>query len=279
MLSQELLSVINRDHTRDVSRLNSALSLHGDGELVDIPPHIFVGNISKLNHGDCILLMGINPRLSQNEKFERVNINLPTKCLSAYRQSGNPKDLEDWLYFQENYFLQEERNKSHFGKFGHWFGSRWFQDTYHRYSGAEASQMTLHNHVVEVDALQYFSKSASIEPSRFADLIEKDPALVANMRLIEWIIDKVQPKWIQINGKSNWTFVDRCFMGSTAISLNDGDTAKTEIMVGHARIGRRIIPVFMHKFLNMSGPQRKDERLLISETWDNWYRNESHASD
>ena len=165
-MSAELLAVIDRDHPSDVARLNAALRLSGEARLAEhVPPHTFVGDIEGVKPGDCVLLMGINPKLNFDEDFRRVNIELPSRCLSEFRRTGDRSALDDWMAFQMGYFLREERNKRHFNKIGKWLGPRWFPGTWAEFEEKEAIQMVLHRHLVEVDAVQYFSH----EPAREAD--------------------------------------------------------------------------------------------------------------
>jgi hypothetical protein len=272
MMSAELLAVIDRDHPSDVARLNAALRLSGEARLAEhVPPHTFVGDIEGVKPGDCVLFMGINPKLNFDEDFRRVNIELPSRCLSEFRRTGDRSALDDWMAFQRGYFLREERNKRHFNKIGKWLGPRWFPGTWAEFEEKEAIQMVLHRHLVEVDAVQYFSHKAAIDTNLLARLIQTDPALAANMRMIEWLIAKIQPKWIQVNGKSNWEMME-CLYGEGKMKLlNSGEKPGTEIKVGYLRFGEMRIPVLMHKFLgSISGVNSNADKELVWTMWSDW---------
>ena len=269
----EILAVIDRDHEQDIERLNQSLKLKGEARFVShVPPHTFVGNLNEMEPGNCILLMGINPKYNQDKNFQRVNIDLPTRCLAAYRRSGQSTALEDWCDFQMNYFLREERNKRHFSKFGKWLGPNWFPKTYFGSNEDSRIDKTLHNHVVEVDAVQYFSHKTSINSDLLATIAKSDPALKANAELLSWIARKIRPRWIQVNGKSNWDLIMRLFADGEFTCLNHGTGLGTEIKVGYVILGGIRLPVLMHKFFgSMRGVNSLAERDMVRDAWNEWF--------
>ena len=162
MFTQTAIDVLCRNHADDVKRLNQVLSTTGTGTLVPIPPHTYVGRVeSRQPEVPCVLLLGINPMYSERPEHQKVNVHLPQRCLAAYQASGDVEDLRDLYEFQEGYFLREERNKRHFSKFGNWFGRHWFSEAYEHNGGGNA-QNVLDKHVVEMDVLQYFSRTAQL---------------------------------------------------------------------------------------------------------------------
>jgi hypothetical protein len=272
MVRNEWLSVIQLDHEAAVSRLNSALGLQGDS-LLDpvVPPHTYVGNIEDMVPGECILLLGINPKRNYDDNFQRVNIELPLRCLAEYRQTGDMKSLDDWLSFQNEYFLREERNRRYFNKYGKWLGKHWFEDTVKKYEHLDSNQMVCHEHLIEVDTVQYFSHKTGLDSEKLADLIETDSALQANMKMIEAIISKIKPKWIQVTGKSGWVIIERLFGHGEFIETNPGETRGTEIKMGHAKIGETITPVLMTKFFgSMAGVNSNKEKDQVANAWKDW---------
>ena len=142
---------------------------------------------------------------------------LPQRCLAAYQASGDVEDLRDLYEFQEGYFLREERNKRHFSKFGNWFGRHWFSEAYGQNGGGNA-QNVLDKHVVEMDVLQYFSRTASIDGDCLLEAVRTDPALIAHWRLLEEVLQTVKPQWIQVHGKTCWKVMEALLM--------DGNGAK-----------------------------------------------------
>ncbi len=270
MFSQEVLDVLFRDHKLDTDRLNKKLNMSGEGSLVSIPPHTYVGRV-ETNYSDesKVLLLGINPKYSKEEKYQSVNVDLPTNCINQYNKTKNAESLRPLFEFQEGYFLREERNKRHFTKFGNWFGRHWFGKTYGS-GGSMGAQRVLDKHVVEMDVLQYFSDRAQIDSELLAQIAKTDPALLSHRMLIESVIERIQPLWIQVNGKSCWKLMESYLFDSPGISINPTTDTKTELIVGMATIGTRSGPVLMHKFLNQSGPQRKDQQDEIAVMWDEW---------
>ena len=268
----EWRSVLDRDYESDVHRLNQNLKLKGDSLLdASVPPHTFVGNIDEMVPGDCILLLGINPKRNHDEKFQRVNIDLPMSCITKYRETNDLNALQPLWDFQTKYFLLDERNRTYFNKYGDWLGKHWFRDTYDLYEGNKSKQMVCHKHLVEVDTVQYFSHKTGLHPEILADLIQTDPALKTHMEMIESIIAKIQPKWVQVTGKSGWVIIERLFGIGDFVDVNPGEKKGTEIRMGHVKIGERVMPVLMHKFFgSMAGVNSNAEKELVAEAWKKW---------
>ena len=175
VMLEEFFDVVTRNHFDDISRLNAALRLSGEGALVPhVPPHTFVGDIYNMKENDCVLIIGINPLLWLDSRFEKANIELPTRCLNNFRISGDLNQFLDWFNFQNQYFLRDERNDGHFKKIGKLVGPRYFPQTYKQGD----YQKTLFRHVVEVDVVQYFSRKAQINAKKLANLYDHDPCLL-----------------------------------------------------------------------------------------------------
>ena len=126
----------------------------------------------------------------------------------------------------------------------------------------------LNEHVVEMDVLQYFSKTASIDGDCLRREVRSDPALQAHWMLLEEVLQTVKPMWIQVHGKTCWPVMDDLLLHGKGRKINPGSTVKTELVVGKGTVGSWSGPVLMHKFLGMSGPQKNDDKHLISEAWD-----------
>jgi hypothetical protein len=272
MVMDEWLTVIEQEHEVAVARLNQSLNLKGDSLLdPNVPPHTYVGDIDNVSPSECILLLGINPKRNFDENFQRVNIELPTKCLQRYRISNNIEDLEEWLLFQNQYFLREERNRRYFNKYGSWLGKHWFTETVSNCASDDWKQMVCHKHLIEVDTVQYFSHKTGLNPEHLADLIETDPALQANMRMIEAIIKKIKPKWIQVTGKSGWVIIERLFGYGEFTETNPGLKHGTELKMGHVKIGDTVTPVLMTKFFgSMAGVNSNIEKDQVAQAWNSW---------
>ena len=268
VMLEEFFDVVTRDHFDDISRLNVALRLSGEGALVPhVPPHTFVGDIYNMKENDCVLIIGINPLLWLDSRFEKANIELPTRCLKNFRISGDLNHFLDWFNFQNQYFLRDERNDDHFKKIGKLIGPRYFPQTYKQGD----YQKTLFRHVVEVDVVQYFSRKAQINAKKLANLYGHDPALIANKNLIKAIIEKIKPKWIQVNGKTGWEAIQRLLVDGDMELINDFNDKGSEIMVGFTNITGSNIPVLMHKFLGgRSGANSLIQREQVLDSWDKW---------
>ena len=272
MVGQALLDLITRDHETDVRRLNTQFGLSGNTELAEhIPPHTFVGNLSGAIPGDCVLLMGINPFLGSGDEFQRMNVDLPTCCIELWKKTGDINAFEEWMDFQEGYFLSDAYNGKHFTKIGNLLGRRWFTETYDAYDEKMRSRMVMHHHLIEFDVVPYYSKNATFNSRELAAAMETDPALIAHMNFIAHIIQQAKPRWIQVNGNGPTEVMIECFIDGDVEILNDGPSLRTEIRVGHAQIGNARIPVLMHKFLKSpNGPQSFADWDIIWETWANW---------
>ena len=269
----QFLALVNRNLVADVNRLNSELRLEGESMLVDnVLPHTFVGNLDKMEENDCILVIGINPFLWDDPRFEKANVKLPFRCLGNYRASGNPVDLLDWFRFQNRYFLSDEMNETHFKKIANLIGPRYFPNTY----GGNNWKQTLFQHIVEVDIVPYYSTKARINDRKLADLYRNDPALIANLNLIKSIIKKIQPKWIQVNGKAGWSTVSQELLEDGGIIIDDAQDKGSEIMVGHAKLAMSSVPVLMHKFIGgIGGANSHVQRNQVMDSWDRWLEGEA----
>ena len=272
VVSGALLNLITRDYVEDVRRLNTRFSLSGNTELAEhIPPHTFVGNLSGVTPGDCVLLMGINPFLGSGAEFQRLNIDLPNNCIEMWNRTGKIGAFKKWMDFQENYFLSDAYNGKHFTKIGNLLGRRWFSETYDSYDEKMRSRMVMHHHLIEFDVIPYYSKNASFNSKELAEAMETDPALMVHMDFISSIIKQTKPRWIQVNGNGPTKVMMECFVDGDVEILNDGNSLRTEIRVGYSKIGDTRIPVLMHKFLKSpNGPQSFADWDIIWETWNNW---------
>ena len=66
-IKQASIDLMSRDHFQDVNRLDKILGKQESASLSNmVPPNPFVGNPSKLIPGECVALIGINPRLDIN---------------------------------------------------------------------------------------------------------------------------------------------------------------------------------------------------------------------
>ncbi len=272
-ISDEFLAMVGRDYSADVARINSELNLKGDGLLVDyVPPHTFVGNIDKMENGNCILVIGINPFLWDDQRFERANIELPIHCLANYRNSGDVNALSDWINWQKEYFLSNDINATHFKKISRLIGPRYFSLTH----GDDNWRDTLCQHIVEVDIVPYYSIKAQINDQKLAKLYRYDSALITHLNLIKWVIKKIQPRWIQVNGKAGWeTICQELLNGEGEIIDNAGDKG-SEIMVGHTNVTGNRIPVLLHKFIGgLGGANSHNQRNQVMDSWDKWLSSNS----
>jgi len=267
-ISKEFLDMVKRDFSADVSRINSELNLKGQGLLVNhIPPHTFVGDIDIMESDNCILVIGINPFLSDSLRFQKSNIDLPKRCLKNYHDSNDTEALVDWINWQKGYFLSDDINAKHFKKIAKLVGPRFFPTTFQK----DNWQETLSKHVVEVDVIPYYSEKASINGQKLANLFKHDPALVTHLQLIKWIIGKIQPKWIMINGKTGWDTVCQELLNGKAEKINHSDDKGSEIMVGHTNIEGKDIPVLMHKQIGgRSGANSHIQRNQVMDSWERW---------
>lgn len=272
MVDKEWLNLVTRDYESDVNRLNSLFKLSGKTKLANhVPPHTYVGNLSSASPENCVLLMGINPFLGEGEEFNLMNVETPKRCIEQWRKTGDKSSFDDWINFQEGYFLSDAYNGKHFTKIGNLLGRRWFKETYSKYSEKIRHRMVMHNHLIEFDVVPYYSKNASFDSNELADAMNTDPALIAHKELISSIIRKTKPKWIQVNGNNPTRIMIDCFMKQKFEILNDGPSLKTEIRVGFANFDGEEIPVLMHKFLKSpKGPQSYADWNIIWETWNNW---------
>ena len=268
VISDEFLAVVDSNFSVDVSRINSELNLTGQGMLVDhVPPHTFVGNIDNMESDDCVLVIGINPFLSNTPRFQKSNIDLPRRCLTKYRESNDVKTLEGWINWQKGYFLSNDINAKHFKKIANLIGPRFFPLTYDKNNWKE----TLSKHVVEVDIIPYYSEKARINGQKLARLYKHDSALITHLNLIKWIIKKIQPRWIMVNGKTGWETICQELLNGEGEIIDDAGDKGSEIMVGHTNLTGKKIPVLMNKFIGgLGGANSHVQRNQVMDSWERW---------
>ena len=264
----EFFEMVNRDYTSDISRINLELKLKNESLLIeDIPPHTFVGDIDKIERDNCVLVIGINPFFSNSTKFKKSNIDLPKTCLEKYRETRDVSAFEDWINWQKGYFLSDDVNEKHFKKISNLIGPRFFPQTFDGDNWRE----TLSKHVVEVDVIPYYSVKARFNHQKLAQLFKHDPALISHLKLIKWIIKKIHPKWIMVNGKTGWDTICQELLCGDGEVIDDAKNKGSEIMVGHTELDTKKIPILMNKQIGgMGGANSHVQRNQVMDSWERW---------
>jgi hypothetical protein len=89
--------------------------------------------------------------------------------------------------------------------------------------------------------------------------------------MIEAIIKKIKPKWIQVTGKSGWVIIERLFGYGEFTETNPGVKHGTELKMGHVKIGDTVTPVLMTKFFgSMAGVNSNLEKDQVAQAWNSW---------
>jgi hypothetical protein len=265
-LKRRIFQFLSRDHELDIAKLNVDLALKksfGAGFDLKLPPIPYTGNPFLLTPGNCIAVLGINPKALDDKKDNADREFGPLiACVQSLR-SGDQGALSRYLALRAGYFDDDSEifYKPYFTKLGGHLAREWFGHSEIEPSAKAAiAKRIFRQYVFKADILPWFSaNTAQVDPVRLANVRGSNDALHAYYELLSLFLVALKPRWIQINGLQMNELV-RSFLNIGDLETIQVDV-KHRIMFGNARVfpplGTSVlIPVLIHGFTNSpSGPQ------------------------
>jgi len=256
-IKQASIDLMSRDHFQDVNRLDKILGKQESASLSNmVPPNPFVGNPSKLIPGECVALIGINPRLDINRKgFQEFEINIPRQCQAKYARTGNLSAFDPWFEKLHNFYHSDAYYGRYFTKLGNHIGRAWFTSPIEGEPAHVNARKVLSNHVLKLDAVPYYSETDNMAPEHVSAAMRNDPAMLSHHNLIETLIEECKPRHLQVNGKNTAGEMIKTVFGEQGSFEIIGD-GNSSIEAGWAKIGNHELPILIHGFTNSpNGPQ------------------------
>jgi len=263
-LRQAVHDFMARDYRNDIDRLNRGLSRKGDAGLVrKMPPIPFTGDVYSMKPNDCILLLGINPLWPAPNKVAHKAELLPAmKMIDDYR-SGEENSFDEYFESRLSYFRTDYANWGHFNKTGHGYSEYFYP--------SESPSSVWNKHAIAIDVIPYFSRdTSSIDNRRIEGCIRHDPALLAHQRILEEIVDIIQPSMIHLNGAPAIQLVQDLYCDEE-MSRFGILGQQFNLRFGKATIANHSVNVFAHnQFASWrSNPSKKDWPSMFDE-WNRW---------
>ena len=278
------IKLMSRDHVSDINRLDSILGKGESATLSNIvPPNPYVGNPGKLIPGECVALIGINPKLDiERPGFQHFDVNIPTKSQKKYSKTNDYQAFEPWFeklhrYYDDRYFIYENGKKvdpyygRYFTKLGNHIGRAWFNSPPPEKGPKHPNaRMVLENHVLKLDAVPYYSSSDKMESSNLKESMRSDPAMRVHKQLIDCLFQECKPRHLQVNGKTTAGEMVKDLFGEWG-SFERIGKGVSSIEVGWAKIGGHTSPILIHGFTNSStGPQSPKAFLECAYNFERW---------
>jgi len=262
-IRQDICRFLSRDYVADQVRLNKALakkSCQGAGLAADMPPIPFTGSPFTLRPGNCIALIGLNPRWNGWASKHAPIEYLPLKRSTDVIRTGHLGEIENYIGLRASYFKDD--SVMYYGRYFNRLGNRingaWrlLADT--DFLRANDARRLFQRYIFKTDVIPYFSNNTSyIDTRRLADAQKTDAALVKYQSMTFGLLSYLKPRWIQVNGLQMEQFI-RSFLDIqfTEIKL----AASGRILCGWVDLknGSSAIPVLVHGFVGSRGGPQSD---------------------
>ena len=283
-IRETTIKLMSRDHKSDINRLDSILGRGESATLSNIvPPNPYVGNPEKLVPGECVALIGINPKLDLDRPgFQHFEVKIPKNCQKNYSKTNDYQAFDPWFeklhrYYDDQYFIHENGKKidpyygRYFTKLGNHIGRAWFNSSPPEKGNKQPNaRRVLENHVLKLDAVPYYSFSDKMESSNLKESMQSDPAMRVHKQLIDCLFQECRPRHLQVNGKTTAGEMIKQLFGERESFQRIGNGVSS-IEVGWARIGGHRLPILIHGFTNSStGPQSPKAFLECANNFDRW---------
>ena len=228
-----------RDHQKDVDELNELIrkkkSINA-GLIRQMPPIPFTGNPWSKSKGNCVLLVGINPRWHERGTKQYEKELLPSmKHISSFH-SGDNSAFDKYLDSRNDYFKSGMKYGRHFT----FLENRFRENCY-------PVENPWERHIQSIDCIPWFSDDTDdIDVEMVALEYLEHPAFCSYIEVIKCIIDLIEPNWIHINGKFTRLVFEKSFSGY--FERMKGMDRKDGVFVGHCIIGDQQLPLLAHNF-------------------------------
>ncbi len=282
------IKMMARDHSEDVNRLDKILGKKGSATLSNlVPPNPYVGNPSKLNPGECVALIGINPKLGLDRPgFKHFEVNIPLSCQTKFEETNDSTAFDPWFeklhrYYDKQYFVIEDGKKvdpyywRYFTKIGNHIGRAWFNSPPPEKGSTQPNaREVLGSHVLKLDAVPYYSFSDEMDSGNLKEALLSDPAMRVYKQLIDCLFDECKPRHLQVNGKDTAGEMIKSVFGEEG-SFEKFGKGVSSIEVGWGKIGHHKLPILIHGFTNVSGgPQSAEAFLECANHFEEWLNNQ-----
>jgi hypothetical protein len=282
------IGLMSRDHIGDVRRLDSLLGKKESATLSSIvPPNPYVGDPSKLIPGECVALIGINPKLDRTRPgFQHFEIDVPNRCQIEFEQTNDSRAFDPWFeklhrYYDKEYYVFEDGKNidpyygRYFTKLGNHIGRAWFDSPPPEDGAVQPNaRKVLGNHVLKIDAVPYYSISDEFDAGEVKKSMRNDAAMKAHKKLLETLFEECRPRHLQVNGKTTAGSMIKDVFGEKD-SFESIGKGKSSIEVGWGEIGNHELPILIHGFTNVSGgPQSAEAFLKCSQNFELWLKDQ-----
>ncbi len=252
---------MGRNHLQDVDQLNELIRKEKSitaGLKREMPPIPFTGNPWNKKKGDCVLLVGINPRWHDKGTKQYENELLPAMEQISLFHSGVDSAFDKYLESRNEYFLSGMKYGRHFT----FLENRFRENCY-------PVENPWDRHIQSIDGVPWFSDNTDdIDYDMVSKEYLEHPAFCSYVELIKCLIDLIEPNWIHINGKFTRIVFENAFPSYS--ERMSGIEQKYGIYVGHCIIGNWEMPVLAHNFAgSRNSPNIKDWKKMI-EIWREW---------
>jgi len=250
-----------RNHFDDVDELNELIrkEKYSTASLQrQMPPIPFTGNPWKKKKGDCILLIGINPRWHNVGTKQYESELLPSMKQISLFHSGDDSAFDKYLKSRNEYFLSGVKYGRHFT----FLENRFRENCY-------PVENPWEEHIQSIDCIPWFSENTdNIDYEMVSEEYLEHPAFCSYVEIIKSLIDLIEPNWIHINGKIARIVFESAFP-SYFERMNDIEQ-KYGIYVGHCEIGDWEMPVLAHNFAGSRNSPNIEGWQQMMKNWREW---------
>jgi hypothetical protein len=276
-IKTKLKEFLRRDYRQDIERLNESLGNGGDagftGKMAPVP---FAGNPFALDPGNCIAVLGINPKWKDPQKDAESEHDLNRQKLKSCVDSfcaGDDKQFDEFLAARASDFSGGSYYGPYFTKLGNHLFREWFHGKVSAVKeGQPAAKEVFRRYVLKTDLLPWFSVgTAKIGAKKLAS--SNDPALMAYYETLDVLFHALKPKWIQFNGSSMRDTIE--VIVQTDLLRIETDDGKY-IWVGRSK-KMLDTPVLVHEFTNRAGgPQTPKQFHSVAQAFRSWIKDDEY---
>ena len=210
----KLKEFLRRDYREDVNRLNENLGHRGHAGFTDqVPPLPFAGDPFALEPGNCIALLGINPKWKEPKEDVETKHDLNRQrlksCIDLFCR-GDDKQFDEFLTLRASEFTEGPYYGQYYTKLGNHLFREWFQGKVSTVKeGRAAAKEVFRRYVLKTDLLPWFSENTKkIDAKKLASA--DDPALIAYCEILYLACTRFRRHRV------------RCFDGAGGGSWRDG---------------------------------------------------------
>ena len=232
-------SFMARNYKEDVEWLNLNISKKNSMTANlrnDIPPIPFTGDPWSKIRGDCTLFIGINPRFQDSTVPPNHKEFGPSISSINRFHSGDESGLEEYVNQRRKYFTSGMKYAPHYTFPEKMFRKHWYD-----------VENPWENHVQSMDVVPWFSKNDEMNEKFLIEAYENKEMFKSYRLIIEEVIELIQPKFIQLNGKKPRLIFERIYEEK----FQPMKTIAKGCHSGTVEVKDRKIPTIAHNFSGM----------------------------